>query len=82
MLALTGPEGDGKSTLLKLIMGELAPEAGNVTIDEHDASGGERDNLALDIAYVPPVATLFKGTILENLTTPRDVTAAWEALSD
>ena len=72
MLALTGPEGDGKSTLLKLIMGELAPEAGNVTIDEHDASGGERDNLALDIAYVPPVATLFKGTILENLTMFRE----------
>lgn len=72
MLALTGPEGDGKSTLLKLIMGELAPETGNVTIDEHDASGEERDNLALDIAYVPPVATLFKGTILENLTMFRE----------
>ncbi|MEQ8748070.1 peptidase domain-containing ABC transporter [Pyruvatibacter sp.] len=68
MLALTGPEGDGKSTLLKLIMGELQPQAGRVMIDGHDAAGESRDDLALDIAYVPPTATLFKGTILENLT--------------
>ena len=72
MLALTGPEGDGKSTLLKLIMGELAPEEGQVFIDQYDASGQRRDDLALDIAYMPATATLFQGTILENLTMFRE----------
>lgn len=72
MLALTGAEGDGKSTLLKLIMGELYPQAGQVMIDDYEAAGARRDDLALDIAYVPPVATLFKGSILENLTMFRE----------
>lgn len=72
MLALTGPEGDGKSTLLKLIMGEVTPEAGQVLIDTYEAAGEQRDDLALDIAYVPPAATLFKGTILQNLTMFRE----------
>ncbi len=67
MLALTGPEGDGKSTLLKLIMGELAPQGGEVLIDQYEAAGEKRDDLSLDVSYVPPRATLFKGTILENL---------------
>lgn len=68
MLGLTGPEGDGKSTLLKLIMGELKAGSGQVLIDDFDASGERRDDLALDIAYMPATATLFSGTILENLT--------------
>ncbi len=72
MLALTGPEGDGKSTLLKMIMGELAPDDGHVFIDQYEASGPRRDDLALDIAYMPAMATLFKGTILENLTMFRE----------
>lgn len=68
MLAVTGSEGDGKSTLLKLVMGEIAPEAGEVTIGGYAAAGDRRNDLALDIAYVPATATLFSGTILENLT--------------
>ncbi len=72
MLGLTGPEGDGKSTLLKLIMGELKADSGQVLIDDYDASGERRDDLALDIAYMPATATLFSGTILENLTMFRE----------
>ncbi|MGD1935180.1 MAG: peptidase domain-containing ABC transporter [Candidatus Phaeomarinobacter sp.] len=72
MLALTGPEGDGKSTLLKLIMGELVPEDGQVLLDQYDTSGERRDDLALDVAYMPATATLFQGTILENLTMFRE----------
>lgn len=72
MLALTGPEGDGKSTLLKLIMGELAAEDGEVLIGGHDTSGDRRDDIALDVAYMPATATLFQGTILENLTMFRE----------
>jgi ATP-binding cassette subfamily F protein uup len=34
-LALVGPNGVGKSTLLKIILGELAPDAGRVTLGTH-----------------------------------------------
>lgn len=68
MIALTGPEGDGKSTLLKLVMGEIKPDSGEVSIGGYDAAGDAREDLAIDISYVPPRARLFKGTILENLT--------------
>lgn len=72
MLAVTGSEGDGKSTLLKLVMGELVPEKGEVLVGGHAAGGPRRDDLALDIAFMPATATLFRGTILENLTMFRD----------
>ena len=68
MLAITGAEGDGKSTLLKLVMGEIAPEKGEVLVGGFAAAGQKRNDLALDIAYVPATATLFKGSILDNLT--------------
>jgi ABC-type Fe3+/spermidine/putrescine transport system ATPase subunit len=36
--ALLGPSGCGKTTLLKLIAGELAPQAGRVSVNGHDVT--------------------------------------------
>jgi zinc transport system ATP-binding protein len=36
-LGLIGPNGGGKSTLLRLILGELAPDRGHITVLGHDA---------------------------------------------
>lgn len=43
--AIMGPSGTGKTTLLKLIAGQLVPDAGTVTVDGLDVHGLSRDRL-------------------------------------
>jgi ABC-type cobalamin/Fe3+-siderophores transport systems, ATPase components len=55
VLALLGPNGGGKTTLLKTLLGILAPRAGEVAVGGRSLAGisiGERARL---IAYVPQV---------------------------
>ena len=65
---VTGPSGIGKSTLLKLLLGVLRPEAGGLYLQSADG------NVPLDrrtrrlFAYVPQGNLLFSGSIRENLT--------------
>lgn len=68
VLLLKGPNGSGRSTLLRLIAGGLAQDAGRVSLV--DASGGayspERARPA--VAFLPQQTTLFEGTLLDNVT--------------
>ena len=68
MIGLRGGDGSGKSTLLKLIRGELQPTAGQVRIDHFDPALVERASISDWLAYVPKDASIFRGTILENIT--------------
>lgn len=43
--AIMGPSGTGKTTLLKLIGGQLAPDSGRVVIDGHDVNALSRRSL-------------------------------------
>ncbi len=43
--AILGPSGTGKTTLLRLIGGQLTPSAGSVTVDGHDLAALDRDGL-------------------------------------
>ena len=53
VLALLGPNGGGKTTLLKTLLGLLAPKAGEITLGERPlASYASRERARL-IAYVP-----------------------------
>ena len=84
-LALVGPTGSGKSTLVDVMLGLRAPDSGLVTID------GLGPDVAIDrwpgaIGYVPQAVHLANGSIRENVAfgfSPEDVDDAlvWQALS-
>jgi iron complex transport system ATP-binding protein len=50
---LLGPNGVGKTTLFKTLLGLLPPLSGTVEIDGNDLSKLERQSIARQIAYVP-----------------------------
>ena len=55
VLALLGPNGGGKTTLLKTLLGILAPRAGEVAIGGRSLAGISIRERARLIAYVPQV---------------------------
>ncbi len=67
MVAVMGPNGCGKTTLAKLILGLYQPSQGTVFIDGADIAQFSRRDLARWIGYVPQDCTLFAGTIRENI---------------
>ncbi len=67
VVAIVGPDGAGKSTLLKMVAGLYTPQAGNVQIDNFDIRQLDPITLRQTLAYVPQAASLFHGTIAQNL---------------
>ncbi|MGE5506702.1 MAG: ATP-binding cassette domain-containing protein, partial [Actinomycetota bacterium] len=67
VIAIVGPDGAGKSTVLKLIAGLYVPQAGNVLIDDLDIRQMDPVELRKCIGYAPQVPQLFFGTIAQNL---------------
>ncbi|MCX8102373.1 MAG: peptidase domain-containing ABC transporter [Geminicoccaceae bacterium] len=67
MLAIVGPPGSGKSTLVKVILGLETPQAGRVLIDEHEVRTLAPAELRSRIGCVPQELELFAGTIAENI---------------
>jgi len=66
-LALLGPSGGGKSTLLNLIPRLFDPTSGTVRIDGHDLRDLTLDSLRNNIALVSQHVTLFADTVSANI---------------
>ncbi len=64
---LTGPSGNGKSTLAKLLLGYYLPTDGTITIDGHSLNKENIASYRSIIAYVEQEPMLFSSTIIENL---------------
>ena len=66
--ALVGPSGEGKTTVLRLLLGILEPSDGSVTFEPKDGKAltVSAESRAL-ISYVPQGNTLLSGTIAENM---------------
>ena len=69
MLAVTGPVGSGKSSLLMAILGELPAISGTVKLNGR-------------VAYVPQIPWVFSGTIRDNILfgRPLDVSSYYKTL--
>ena len=67
MIALVGPTGAGKSTIVNLLAAFYEPTAGRITIDGYDISGLTLDSLRTQISVVSQEAFLFNGTVRENI---------------
>lgn len=72
-VALVGPSGSGKSTIAKLIPRFYDPIEGSVSIDGVDVRGVRLATLRKQVGFALQGATLFHGTILDNLTADRDI---------
>ena len=66
-VALVGPTGAGKSTIIKLIQRFYDVEAGRILIDGIDIAGVAQGSLRRAIAVVPQDPALFHRTIAENI---------------
>lgn len=66
-VGIIGGTGSGKSTLVNLIPRFYDAKTGSVTIDGTDIKNINTDSLRRNIGVVPQKATLFKGSIRENL---------------
>ncbi|MFD5780067.1 thiol reductant ABC exporter subunit CydD [Streptomyces sp. NPDC126933] len=84
-VALVGPSGVGKSTLLNVLLGFAVPDEGRVRVDGRDLSTLDLNRWRERIAWVPQQPYLFAGTIAENVRLARpdaDDAAVGEALRD
>jgi ATP-binding cassette subfamily C protein CydCD len=66
-VALVGPSGGGKSTLLSLLLRLADPSAGTVTCGETDLRAIDPAAWRQRIAWVPQRPTIFSGSIEENV---------------
>ena len=69
IVALIGPSGEGKTTMLRLLLGIIQPQAGSITVTgmatgETMAASASTRRL---FAYVPQSSAMFAGTVGENL---------------
>ena len=73
IVALIGPSGEGKTTMIRLILGLVCPQSGRALIRAADGTevtmNAETRHL---FAYVPQGNTILSGTIAENMRTVKE----------
>lgn len=68
IVAVVGPSGEGKTTMLRVILGLISPDVGSATIsDSLNKSVELNADTRRFFSYVPQGNTMFSGTIAENL---------------
>ncbi|HEY3478169.1 MAG TPA: thiol reductant ABC exporter subunit CydD, partial [Streptomyces sp.] len=84
-VAVTGPSGVGKTTLLHALLGFARPAEGRILVDGTDLADIDLESWHRQIAWVPQRPHLFAGTVADNVRLARpdaDDAAVLAALSD
>jgi ATP-binding cassette subfamily B protein len=68
IVALIGPSGAGKTTLMKLLLRFMDPEHGAIRVNGHDLRDVRLDSWMGKTAYIPQFGQILDGTIRYNLT--------------
>lgn len=76
MVAIVGPTGSGKSTLVKLLTGLRKPAKGTVAFDGHDLDSLSLVHTRRQIGLVPQRVQLMRGSIRDNIAFGLDVSDA------
>jgi len=66
-VALVGPTGAGKSTIIKLLSRFYEPQSGSIKIDGYDIRRVKQKSLRSQMGIVLQESFLFTGTIMENI---------------
>lgn len=66
-VAIVGPTGAGKTTMVKLLMRFYDVNSGSIKVDGHDVRDFNRSELRESFGMVLQDTWLFKGTIMENI---------------
>lgn len=78
LVALLGPNGVGKSTLLRTVLGLRDPLSGTVTLDGDDVTTLERTDVARRLGYVPQSESSgLPSTVFETVLTGRKPHTSW-----
>lgn len=67
MVAIVGPTGAGKTTLVNLLMRFYDPQSGTITIDGQDIASVTRQSLRAAFSMVLQDTWLFNGTVHDNI---------------
>ena len=71
-VAIVGPSGAGKTTLLSLLPRYYEAAGGEILVDGHNITRVTMESLRRAMAIVPQEATLFGGTVRENIAYGRE----------
>jgi ABC-type bacteriocin/lantibiotic exporter with double-glycine peptidase domain len=80
-VAIVGPTGCGKSTLIRLLLGLEQPQSGIILYDQQDLSGLDVEAVRRQIGAVLQRPQLMPGSLYENIRgiTSASMEEAWEA---
>lgn len=66
-VALVGPSGAGKTTVVNLLLGFATPSQGSIRVNGQDLGRFRREDWLRRVAYIPQFPHIFAGTVADNI---------------
>jgi PrtD family type I secretion system ABC transporter len=75
VLGLIGPTAAGKTTLARMLVGNVSPRVGHVRLGGADVAAWDSEDLGPHIGYLPQDVELLDGTVRDNIARLSDASA-------